>query len=145
MAAVGEIGSGGRAVVGAAVFLLIGLAALQVRHAPRTRAVGQVRSHCRVHAEEIRLPVSGAEEIRPADPLLDVLVSIDGPVRVAGKALRDDEIDNLFRAAFQHDRRTGVVLRYERGVGHRRVVNLMERAKAGGLTRIAIGSIAGGG
>src|SRR5262245_3613424 len=107
MAGLGEIGSSRRVLAGAMVLLLIGLAAVEAEQAPSTRVDGQVvHRHC-------RLPLSYQEEIRPVEPSLKVLVPIGGPISVAGKTFRDDEIDNLFRAAFQHDRKTGVVLIYE--------------------------------
>ena len=55
----------------------------------------------------------------------------------------DTEIDNLFRAAFARDKNTQVVLKADKGVQHGRVVNLMERAKQAGLTRLAIGTSGG--
>jgi biopolymer transport protein ExbD len=36
------------------------------------------------------------------------------------------------------------VLKADKGVAHGRVVNLMERAKQAGLTRLAIGTAGGG-
>jgi hypothetical protein len=82
-----------------------------------------------------------AEVQAPEDwrPSLVVQVRIDGSVRVVGKLFDDRELDNLFRAAFAHDMGTQIVLKAQKGVAHRRIVDLMERAKATGLKRIAIG------
>ena len=55
----------------------------------------------------------------------------------------DAELDNLFRAAFTRDKNTQVVLKADKGVAHGRVVNLMERAKHAGLTRLAIATSGG--
>ena len=54
--------------------------------------------------------------------------------------MKDAEIDGLFRTAFARDKTTQVVLKADKGVAHGRVVNIMERAKAAGLTRLAIGT-----
>ena len=43
----------------------------------------------------------------------------------------------------QRDKTTQVVLKADKGVAHGRVVNLMERAKEAGLTRLAIGTAGG--
>ena len=58
--------------------------------------------------------------------------------------MRDPDLDNLFRAAFARDKQTQVVLKADKGVSHGKVVNLMERAKQVGLTRLAIGTAGGG-
>jgi biopolymer transport protein ExbD len=89
---------------------------------------------------KINLPSGQAQEIDTSAKSLVLLVPIDGLVNIAGKPYQDTDIDNLFRAAFQHDKTTQVVLKADKGVAHGRVVNLMERAKAAGLTKLAIGT-----
>ena len=71
---------------------------------------------------------------------LVLTVPLEGDVDVGGKRIPDAELDNLFRAAFARDKNTQVVLKADKGVQHGRVVNLMERAKQAGLTRLAIGT-----
>ena len=73
-----------------------------------------------------------------------LVIPISGDVVVGGKTMRDSDLDNLFRAAFTRDKGTQVVLKADKGVQHGRVVNLMERAKQAGLTRLAIGTSGGG-
>ena len=65
---------------------------------------------------------------------------LSGDVVIGGKTIPDGELDNLFRTAFARDKQTQVVLKADKAVAHGRVVNLMERAKAAGLTRLAIGT-----
>ena len=55
----------------------------------------------------------------------------------------DEKLDAVFQAAFQKDKTTQVVLKADKGVAHGRVVNIMERAKQAGLTRLAIGTSGG--
>jgi biopolymer transport protein ExbD len=86
------------------------------------------------------LPDDRVEQIDATPPSMVVQMSLDGTVRVAGKTIRDDMVDNLFRATFQHDKTTQVVFKVDRRVAHRRIVNLMERAKAAGLMRFAVGT-----
>ena len=94
---------------------------------------------------KINLPSGQAQEIDPAKASLVLEIPISGDVVVGGKAMADATLDNVFRAAFQRDKNTQVVLKADKGVAHGRVVNLMERAKQAGLTRLAIGTAGGGG
>ena len=92
---------------------------------------------------KVNLPSGAAQEIDPSKASLVLTVPINGPVVVGGKAMTDAELDNLFRAAFARDKTTQVVLKADKGVQHGKVVNLMERAKQVGLTRLAIGTSGG--
>lgn len=92
---------------------------------------------------KVNLPSGAAQEIDPSKASLVLLIPITGPVVVGGKAMTDAELDNLFRAAFARDKNTQVVLKADKGVQHGKVVNLMERAKTAGLTRLAIGTSGG--
>ena len=93
---------------------------------------------------KINLPSGQAQEIDPAKASLVLEIPISGDVVIGGKAMPDATVDNVFRAAFQRDKNTQVVLKADKGVAHGRVVNLMERAKQAGLTRLAIGTSGGG-
>lgn len=93
---------------------------------------------------KVNLPSGAAQEIDPSKQSLVLVIPIQGDVQVGGKIMRDPELDNLFRAAFARDKLTQVVLKADKGVAHGRVVNLMERAKQVGLTRLAIGTSGGG-
>lgn len=91
----------------------------------------------------VNLPNGAAQEIDPSKASLVLVIPIQGDVVVGGKAMHDGDLDNLFRAAFTRDKATQVVLKADKGVQHGRVVNLMERAKQAGLTRLAIGTSGG--
>ena len=93
---------------------------------------------------KVNLPSGAAQELDPSKASLVLMIPITGDVEVGGKAMADAELDNLFRVAYQKDKNTQVVLKADKGVQHGRVVNLMERAKAAGLTRLAIGTSSGG-
>jgi biopolymer transport protein ExbD len=93
---------------------------------------------------KVNLPSGAAQEIDPSKASLVLVVPINGDVVVGGKPMKDVELDNLFRAAFARDKQTQVVLKADKGVAHGKVVNLMERAKQVGLTRLAIGTSGGG-
>ena len=89
---------------------------------------------------KVNLPQGQAQEIDPTKASLVLVVPIQGDIDVGGKRIPDSDIDNLFRAAFMRDKNTQVVLKADKGVQHGRVVNLMERAKQAGLSRLAIGT-----
>ena len=89
---------------------------------------------------QVKLPSGAAQEIDPTKASLVLLIPVEGEIAVDGKIVHDADIDNLFRAAFIRDKNTQVVLQADKGVAHGRVVNVMERAKAAGLSRLAIGT-----
>jgi biopolymer transport protein ExbD len=91
----------------------------------------------------VSLPTGAAQEIDTTKASLVMVIPVDGDVAVDGKIVRDEDIDNLFRAAFTRDKTTQVVLQADKGVAHGRVVNIMERAKGAGLTKLAIGTAGG--
>ena len=92
---------------------------------------------------KVNLPQGQAQEIDPSKASLVLVIPLQGDIDVGGKRIADTDIDNLFRAAFTRDKNTQVVLKADKGVQHGRVVNLMERAKQAGLTRLAIGTSGG--
>jgi biopolymer transport protein ExbD len=91
---------------------------------------------------KVNLPSGATQEIDPTKASLVLVIPVSGDVVVANKAISDPDLDNLFRAAFARDKATQVVIQADKGVQHGRVVNLMERAKRAGLTRLAIGTSA---
>lgn len=93
---------------------------------------------------KVNLPSGQAQEIELNQQSLVLIIPISGDVSVGGKLMRDDQLDAVFHAAFQKDKKTQVVLKADRGVAHGRVVNIMERAKQAGLTHLAIGTSGGG-
>ena len=94
---------------------------------------------------KINLPQGQSQEIDLKEASLVLEIPLDGEVVVGGKAMTDQSLDNLFRAAFARNKNTQVVLKADKGVPHGRVVGLMERAKQSGLSRLAIGTSGGGG
>jgi biopolymer transport protein ExbD len=97
---------------------------------------------------KVNLPSGAAQEIDPTKASLVLVVPVNGDVVIqdnkTNKTIPDADLDNLFAAAFAKDKTMQVVIQADRGVQHGRVVNLMERAKRAGLTRLAIGTSSGG-
>lgn len=88
----------------------------------------------------VSLPTGAAQEIDVSKASLVLVIPVEGDLAVDGKIVRDADLDNLFRAAFVKDKNTQVVLQADKGAVHGRVVDIMERAKAAGLTKLAIGT-----
>ena len=89
---------------------------------------------------KVTLPSGAAQEIDVNKASLVLLISKEGSIMVSGREVKNEDLDNLFLAAFTKDKSTQVVLQADKGVAHGNVVNVMERAKAAGLTRLAIGT-----
>ncbi len=87
---------------------------------------------------KVDLPAGAALEIDPAAKSLVLEVPVAGDVMVAGKVVTDAELDRVLQAAYADGKDTQVIIRAEKGVPHGRVVGIMERVKAAGLTRLAI-------
>jgi biopolymer transport protein ExbD len=93
---------------------------------------------------KVNLPSGAAQEIDLTKKSLILVVPVQGEIHANGRPIADDQLDNLFRRAFLDDKATQVVIQADKGVQHGRVVNVMERAKQAGLTRLAIGTSSGG-
>jgi biopolymer transport protein ExbD len=93
---------------------------------------------------KISLPSGQSQEIDLTKASIVLEIPISGDVVVGGKPMSEANLDTMFRTAFARDRNTQVVLKADKRVDHGRVVNLMERAKGAGLSRLAIGTAAGG-
>ncbi len=89
---------------------------------------------------KVNLPSGAAQEIDTSKASLVIVIPLSGDISVGGKLMPDEKLDAVFQAAFQKDKTTQVVLKADKGVAHGRVVNIMERAKQAGLTRLAIGT-----
>jgi biopolymer transport protein ExbD len=124
------------------IFMVSALAVqVEARQEKKRIAVEQEQSEQQKRSGlKVNLPSGQAQEIDPSKASLVLVVPVNGDVNVGGKAVPDADIDRLFRAAFVRDKNTQVVLKADKAVEHGRVVNLMERAKQAGLTRLAIGT-----
>jgi biopolymer transport protein ExbD len=89
---------------------------------------------------KVNLPSGASQEIDLTKRSLILVIPVSGDIVINGKTVGEDQLDNLFRRAFLDDKQTQVVIQADKGVQHGRVVNVMERAKGAGLTRLAIGT-----
>jgi biopolymer transport protein ExbD len=124
------------------IFMVSALAVqVEARHDKKKVAEAQEQSEVEKKSGlKVNLPQGQAQEIDPTKASLVLVIPLQGDIDVGGKRIPDAELDNLFRAAFTRDKLTQVVLKADKGVPHGKVVNLMERAKQAGLSRLAIGT-----
>lgn len=128
------------------IIFMVSALAVQVEARQEKHKVKQQQDQ--VEAEKksglkVNLPSGAAQEIDVSKASLVLVIPLSGDVAVGGKQMPDTQLDAVFQAAFQRDKNTQVVLKADKGVAHGRVVNLMERAKQAGLTRLAIGTSGG--
>lgn len=128
------------------IIFMVSALAVQVEARQEKKKVAEAQEQSEVEKRsglKVNLPQGQAQEIDPSKASLVLVIPLTGDVDVGGKRIGDGDLDNLFRAAFSRDKNTQVVLKADKGVPHGRVVNLMERAKQAGLTRLAIGTSGG--
>jgi biopolymer transport protein ExbD len=129
------------------IIFMVSALAVQVEARREKHKVKEEQQQAEVEKKsglKVNLPSGQAQEIDVKGQSLVLVIPISGDVSVGGKIMRDDQLDAVFHAAFQKDKKTQVVLKADRGVAHGRVVNIMERAKQAGLTHLAIGTSGGG-
>lgn len=125
------------------IIFMVSALAVQVEARQEKQRVAEAQEQSEVEKKsglKVNLPQGQAQEIDPTKASLVLVIPLQGDIDVGGKRIPDGDIDNLFRAAFTRDKTTQVVLKADKGVPHGRVVNLMERAKQAGLSRLAIGT-----
>ena len=125
------------------IIFMVSALAVQVEARREKHRVKEEQQQAEVEKKsglKVNLPSGAAQELDTSKASLVLVIPLSGDVAVGGKVMRDDQLDDLFRAAFVRDKATQVVLKADRGVAHGRVVNLMERAKQAGLTKLAIGT-----
>jgi biopolymer transport protein ExbD len=125
------------------IIFMVSALAVQVEARRETKKVREKQDEAESRGIKVVLPPGAAQEIDTSKASLVLVIPLSGDVAVGGKPMRDDQLNSLFQAAFQRDKTTQVVLKADKGVAHGRVVNIMERAKQAGLTRLAIGTSGG--
>jgi biopolymer transport protein ExbD len=128
------------------IIFMVSALAVQVEARQEKQKVADAQEQSEIEKRsglKVNLPAGQAQEIDPAKASLVLVIPLTGDVDVGGKRIPDGDLDNLFRAAFTRDKNTQVVLKADKGVPHGKVVNIMERAKQAGLTRLAIGTSGG--
>jgi len=125
------------------IIFMISALAVQAEAQQQKKAVAEEREKSEAEKRsglKVNLPSGASQEIDLTKKSLILVIPVSGDIVINGKTVKEDQLDNLFRRAFLDDKQTQVVIQADRGVQHGRVVNVMERAKGAGLTRLAIGT-----
>ena len=128
------------------IIFMVSALAVQVEARQEKKKITQAQEQSEAEKRsglKVNLPSGQAQELDPSKASLVLVIPISGDINVGGKNIPDADLDNLLRAAFTRDKATQVVIKADKGVQHGRVVNVMERAKQAGLTRLAIGTSGG--
>jgi biopolymer transport protein ExbD len=92
---------------------------------------------------KINLPTGAQQEIDPGRASLIVGIQKNGQIVINGQAVPDKQLQNIFLSAYSQNKETQVVIKADQGVPHGKVVNVMERAKQVGLSKLAIATSGG--
>jgi biopolymer transport protein ExbD len=87
---------------------------------------------------KVNLPKGGKGETSAVARDVTVAVLADGRAVVGGKVQEDAELRRTFTEARERSPETVVLFQADEGVPHGRVVQVMELARASGLSRLAI-------
>ena len=115
------------------IVMLYASAATKESQRREERAVSAQRSGLKVN-----LPDGAAKDIEPGANSLVVGIMANGELYVNGQKIAEGDLDGVFQKNYAKDKETQVVIKADGDAAHRRVVGVMEKAKANGLRRIAI-------
>ena len=87
---------------------------------------------------EVELPQSSSQTVLSEDRDMQVWITTDGSVYVDDVAVSSAALAERFRQRAAENPDTLVIIKADTGVPHGRVVAVMDRARARGLTRLAI-------
>lgn len=94
---------------------------------------------------DVDLPRASTQTMLSEQSDIDVWMTLDGAILVEQEAVDAAGLRRRLREAAERDADTLVILKADTGVPHGRVVQVMDLARATGLSRIAIATDATGG
>jgi biopolymer transport protein ExbD len=92
---------------------------------------------------KVNLPQGAKQEIDPAAKSLTVAITAKGEILVQGQAVKIEDVDGIFKSSFAREPSTQVIIAADEGVKHGVVVDVIERAKRAGLTKLTIATSGG--
>jgi biopolymer transport protein ExbD len=87
---------------------------------------------------KVRLPKGSSQEIKEEKNQIDVVITSEGRTFLEGEEFDENALSRTFRAAYERDQDTSIILRADREVAHGKVVRVMDLARRAQLYRIAI-------
>jgi biopolymer transport protein ExbD len=87
---------------------------------------------------DVSLPEASSEQIRKSKEELTVTISNEGEIYIKEKQVRLDELDAIFINAATASKESMVIINADEHVSHGRVVEIMDRAKGAGISKLAV-------
>jgi biopolymer transport protein ExbD len=121
------------------VIFMVSALAVQAEDNQRRREEQQKKAEEKEEAKRgiaVNLPAGHATEFDTSRQPLVLDIPTTGGIYVGGVVVTDERLEQVLRAAYAKDKQTQVVLRADKAVPHGRIVELMDRAKMVGLSKI---------
>jgi biopolymer transport protein ExbD len=125
------------------IIFMVSAVAVQVEARQKQREVAVEKEKTEQEKKsglKVNLPSGASQEIDLTKKTLVLVIPANGDIAANGTIVKTEQLDNVFRRTFLEDKNTQVVIQADKAVQHGRVVDVMERAKAAGLTKLAIGT-----
>ena len=94
-----------------------------------------------VVAPAVPLDLPQASQGEEVQTIFSVAIEKSGELSIDGKRAADEQLDALTREALSKDKELRAVIQADGDVSHRRVIDVLDRLKAAGLTRVAFGTV----
>ncbi len=91
---------------------------------------------------EVDLPKSSAQEVTPQDDDVTVVITNTGELLVKGETVTVAQLKEQLIDAAKRNKNTSVIIQADQEVHHGLVVEVMDLAKAAGLSRLGIATLA---
>jgi len=125
------------------IIFMVSAVAVQVEARQKQREVAVEKEKTEQEKKsglKVNLPSGASQEIDLSKEVMVIVIPANGDLAANGTIVKPEQLDNLFRQTYLKDKNTQVVIQADKAVQHGRVVDVMERAKAAGLTKLAIGT-----
>ena len=87
---------------------------------------------------DVSLPKASAEQIKKSKEELTVTISNNGDIYIKEKKVRLEELNEIFINAAATSEDSIVIINADEHVTHGRVVEIMDRAKEAGISKLAV-------
>lgn len=95
-----------------------------------------------VDSPALPLDLPQAAQSEQVQTVLAISITANGQLWVDGRVTREDALGGFAREALARDLELRAVIQADGSVPHRLVINVLDRLKEAGLTRVAFGTVA---
>jgi biopolymer transport protein TolR len=94
-----------------------------------------------VVAPSVPLDLPQASQGEEVQTIFSVAIAKDGSLHIDGKPAEDSALATSAKAALAKDKELRAVIQADGDVSHRRVIDVLDRLKGAGLTKVAFGTV----